>query len=215
MKEYTKIICILDRSGSMSSIINESITGFNKFVNLQKELEGEATLRAHMFDTTWETSSETRIEYLIKETNIQNVEPINRNQYSPEGGTPLYDAIGFIIYDELDWLGNTPLEERPEKTLCIILTDGEENSSTVWNNEQIKNLIQECREELNWEFIYLGANQDACFVAQNMGMSSGNAYTYAATGEGANDAYDKITVATTSFRKSKKGDNTENLIEDK
>lgn len=165
-----------------------------------------------MFDTIWNSGSKARIETLIKETDVQNVEPINRNQYSPEGGTPLYDAIGFIIYDELDWLGNTPLEERPEKTLCIILTDGYENSSQVWNQENVKNLIQECREELDWEFIYLGANQDACFVAQGMGMSSGNAYTYAATGEGANDAYDKITIATTSYRKSKKGDKTDNLM---
>jgi hypothetical protein len=212
MKNYTKIICILDRSGSMSSIIDDAIGGFNSFLKSQQDLEGEATMRVHMFDSEgW--NGGTKIETPIKDTDIQNVIPLTRKTYSPRGGTPLYDAIGFITYDELDWLGNTPIEERPEKTICIILTDGQENASSTWNNDNVKKLISECREELDWEFIYLGANQDACFVAESMGMSKGNSFTYEATGEGVNDAYSTLNVAVSSYRKSKKGDKTDNLID--
>lgn len=203
MKKYTKIICVLDKSGSMSSIIDDSIGGFNSFLKSQKELDGNATMRIHMFDSDYET--------VVNDKDIQDIEELTRKTYVPGSSTALYDAIGFTIYDELNWLGSTKNEERPEKTLFIILTDGQENSSRKFKKNQIKELIEECRKELNWEFIYLGANQDACFVAESMGMSRGNSYTYDYSSKGTTDAYSTLNVAVSSYRKSKENE-TDNLI---
>jgi len=193
MKEHINILCVLDRSSSMSSIIGEAISGFNYFLKEQKKVKGYATLQTMLFDT----------EFIIsKLKNIQKVKKFDKKTYTPRGCTALYDAIGKTIDNELDRLSILPKSERPTKTLCVILTDGEENSSREYHQDLIKRMINEMREEFNWEFIFLAANQDAMFTADGLGISKGNAMNFDATGDGVTYAYASMSKATTHYRAS-------------
>ena len=185
------IICILDMSGSMSSIIEKAREGFNNFLKDQKESDNKIKLSLLFFDTNF---------YMpYKNVNIKKVKDVNEKTYYANGGTSLYDALGFSIDSYLDHLGETAPDKRSDKTLFVILTDGEENSSRVYHKGLIKRMVTEMREEYNSEFIYLGANQDSCFQAESMGMSSDNAFNYDATNDGITVAYSKISTATAYY----------------
>ena len=203
--KYTKIICVLDRSGSMNCILDDAIGGFNQFLKDQQEIEGKAVMTSILFDTDFDV--------IYNNVDIQNVKLFDRKTYSPRGATALYDAIGKSINDEIDFLGNCPLDERPEKTLCIILTDGEENSSKKYNKEKIKNLINEMKEDYKWEFIFLAANQDAALSAEGMGISRGNSLTFDYSGDGVNTAYTTLSKATKSYRRSATNTDTSKLFD--
>ena len=110
----------------------------------------------------------------------------------------LYDAIGLSIDAELDRVAEGG--ERFDKTLCVILTDGEENSSREYHQSMIKNMINEMEEEFKWDFIFLAANQDAVFTADGMGIKAGKAMNFNATDDGINVAYQNISKATTYYR---------------
>jgi len=196
------IICILDMSGSMESIIEKAREGFNQFLREQKASENKIRLSLMFFDTDF---------YMpYKNVKINKVSEVNKDTYYANGGTALYDAIGQSIDDYIDQLGSTPKEKRADKTLFVILTDGEENSSRVYHQNLIKLMVTEMREEYNAEFIYLGANQDACFVAESMGMDRSNAFTYDATNDGISVAYANISTATAYYANS---DVKENLFQ--
>jgi uncharacterized protein YegL len=196
------INCIIDMSGSMESIIKKARKGFNKFLNEQKESNNQIDFSLMFFDT------EFYMPY--KNVDIKSVENVNKKTYYARGGTALYDAIGKMIDDYVDYLGVTSSEDRPNKTLFVILTDGEENSSRVYHKELIKNMVTDMREGYNTEFVYLGANQDSCFQAESMGMSGSNAFNYDATNDGITVAYSKISTATAYYADS---DVKENLFQ--
>jgi hypothetical protein len=204
MKKYTKIICILDRSGSMDSIISDAIGGFNSFLQSQKDLEGDAIITTHLFDDEYQT--------IYENIDIKNAEKLNNKTYVPRGSTALYDAIGKSLSNEIDLLSKTELGKRPEKTLCIILTDGYENASREYNREKIKNMIEEMREEFNWEFIFLAANQDASLSAEGMGISTGNSYTFVCDSDSVNVAYTDLNQATTTYRTCSSDTDTSKLF---
>ncbi len=191
MKKNIDIICIIDKSGSMSPIKNDAIGGFNSFLEDQKKAEYQAFMTIVLFDT--------RFKKISDEIAVQKIEPLNGTTYSPGGNTALYDAIGQEIDNYLDYLASLPKEERSEKALFVILTDGEENSSKIYHKELIKNMIEDVRENIGIEFIYLGANQDSFLAATNIGISGNNSFNYAATGDGIKLAYSKISEATAYY----------------
>ena len=170
MKNYVKIINIIDRSTSMNSMIDMAINGFNAFLEDQKSVDGDAIVSTIMFSNLYKK--------LYENLDIQKCEYFNRDNYQPGGSTAMYDAIGKTIQHEIDLLGNLPKEERPEKTLCVILTDGEENSSHYFSQTKIKEMIEEMKEDFKWEFIFLAANEKATLAAQTMGISKGNSYSF-------------------------------------
>jgi len=195
----TKIICILDRSPSMSSIIDEAISGFNIFIDDQKKIEGseQDMMKIIQFETSCET---------VFENTINCVEHFNKETYKPQGyGTALYDAIGLTIDEELDFLAESP-KNRVDKTLCVILTDGEENSSNQYHQSLIKRKIEEMEKEFSWNFIFLAANQDAVFTANNIGISSGSAMNFNADGEGVRQVYQQMSKATSYYRTTNQED---------
>lgn len=196
------IVCILDMSGSMSSIIEKAREGFNNFLREQKESNNLINFSLLFFDT------EFFMPY--KNVNIQDVLEVDENTYYARYGTALYDALGSCIDTYINELGETPINNRADKTLFVILTDGFENSSTVYNLELIKAMVSDMRENLNTEFIYLGANQDACFVAESMGISSSNAFNYSATNDGITVAYSNISKAASYYMET---DAKENLFQ--
>ena len=103
---------------------------------------------------------------------------------------------------------------RPDKTLCVILTTGEENSSTKYSQSKIKLLIDDMKENFNWEFIFLAANQDATLAAASIGISVGNSMTFDFSDDGVNAAYTTLNQASISYRGSVKGSKTDTLITD-
>jgi len=209
MNNYVKIINIIDKSGSMGSIIDTAISGFNEFLMDQKRVEGRALVSTVLFSDGYYP--------IYEDMDVQSVEFLNRNNYTTNGSTALYDAIGRTINNEIDKLGNLPMEERPDKILCVILTDGEENHSSKFTKDQIKKLIGEMREDFKWEFIFLAANEQATTTAETMGISRGNSYAFANSAVGLKDAYKGVSFATTSYRQSKsvKLDNLMSDYEDK
>lgn len=195
MKNYVKIINIIDRSTSMRSMLDVAINGFNAFLEDQKSVDGDALVSTVQFSNLY--------NMLYENLDIQKCEYFNRDNYVPGGSTALYDAIGKTIEHEVDLLGNLPKEERPEKTLCVILTDGEENSSHYFSQSKIKEMIEEMKEDFKWEFIFLAANEKAAFAAQTMGISKGNAYAFTNSSSGLKDAYLGVSHATRVYRHSK------------
>lgn len=188
--EKTQIICILDRSGSMSSIINDSIGGFNTFLKQQKELKDEATITVALFDDKY--------ELLYDDVDIKKAEELTNKVWFPRGTTALYDAIGKTINNvkaNHARLGN----EAPSKVLVCIVTDGYENASKEYFLNDIKNLIKDC-EDNNWNFIYLAANQDAFAVGSTFGVSIGNTFTYVADSSGIGDMSNIMYNATANYR---------------
>lgn len=201
MKEYVKIINIIDKSGSMNSMLETAINGFNEFIIEQKSLDGDALVSTILFDSKYHK--------LYEDMDVKDCYLLTKDNYKPSSMTALYDAIGYTIDNEIDKLGNLPLEERPVKTLCIILTDGQENTSKKYSNVKIKEMITEMKNDFNWEFIFLGADENASLTAEIMGISKSNSYAFTNNSDGLKDAYMGVNYASTVYRSSVKTDNLE------
>jgi len=154
-------IFLLDRSGSMETIADDTIGGFNAFVKDQKEFGG--TLSLYLFDH--------EIVCTYQHTDITQVPLMDNKTFQPRGSTALNDAIGNIIKSQA-------IPEDPSITVkFVILTDGMENASTTYTSAHIKDLI-DAQTKKGWDFMYLGANQDAFTVAETMGIARQNAMTF-------------------------------------
>lgn len=189
--DFTEIACVLDRSGSMSSIKDDAIGGFNTFLNEQKEAEGDANMSIYLFDDQYTP--------LVEKQNVKEVEELTTTTFKPRGSTSLFDAIGKTVINLENKIND--LDVKPKNVLVVILTDGGENTSTEFRSkDQIKTLIERKRGEGNWEFLFLAANQDAFGEATSYGMSKGNAMNFAASGDGVKSAYSKMSKSSTKFR---------------
>lgn len=168
----TEIACVLDRSGSMESIREDAIGGFNSFLDSQKKQPGDARLTLVLFDN----------EYLVSEnsTPLARVKPLDTTTYVPRGSTALYDAIGRTINEVGARLAATPEPDRPGKVIVAILTDGQENSSTEFTRETIAGMISHQQKAYSWEFVFLAANQDAVTAAEAIAIKKADAFQFAA-----------------------------------
>ncbi|MDD7452091.1 MAG: VWA domain-containing protein [Treponema sp.] len=166
----TEIVFILDKSGSMSGLEKDTIGGYNSFIEKQKKVEGEALVSTVLFSD--------QNEVIHDRVPISKIEPMNDAQYSVGGCTALLDAIGGAIHH----IGNVHKyareEDVPEKTIVVITTDGEENSSCNYDYRKIKLMIERQQEKYNWEFLFLGANIDAIGEASKLGIRSDRAVRY-------------------------------------
>jgi len=189
--EKTLIVFIGDRSGSMGSIIDDAIGGFNEFLKKQKKLEDDATMTVVLFDD--------RYELLYNNVDIQKVKKMTRDVWSPRGMTALYDAIGKTINDVDSKIKKLKKSKRPDKIMVVIATDGFENSSKEFNHSDIKKLIKQ-KEKKDWIFTYIGADQDAYSVGTSFGVSGGNTLTYTNTSHGNVVMYDSLDMAATKLR---------------
>ena len=208
--EKTQIVCILDRSGSMESIIGDAIGGFNEFIKEQKKLEDEASMTVALFDD--------RYDLLYDNIPIKEVKDFDRSTWSPRGLTALYDAIGKTVNTVKQTHKNLKKKERPDKVLVCIVTDGMENHSKEYTQSQIQDLIKECEKEHDWAFIYLAANQDAFAAGTSFGISGGNTYTFTADGAGMENVSATLTNAATYYRNASRDDvdfnaNSTNLMD--
>lgn len=192
MKNKTDITIILDRSGSMESVKSDTIGGFNSFLSEQQKVEGEASLSLVQFDDQYE------VVYLDKD--INSAEKLTEGTFQPRGMTALYDAIGRTINSVGQRLSELNESERPDKIVFVILTDGEENSSVEFSAAKVGEMIKHQRETYSWEFIFIGANQDAVLSAQAIGISANAALTYAANSEGTEQAFGSVAQNVAKYR---------------
>lgn len=188
--EKTQIICILDRSGSMSSIMKDSIGGFNTFLEQQRELPDEATLTVALFDDKY--------ELLYDDVDIKKVKNITDKEWYPRGVTALHDAIGKTI-NTVKANHKKLGVEAPAKVLCVIVTDGFENASEEYTQRDVRKLIKKCEKD-DWNFMYLAANQDAFAVGSSFGVSAGNTYNYTATMDGVANMSNTLIASAVSYR---------------
>lgn len=187
MKDFTDIVVVLDRSGSMTSCLNDTIGGFNSFIKDQLDEGDNASVSLYQFDNHFET--------VYEGVPIREVPPLKLH---PRGGTALLDAMGRTIGLTGERLSKMPEEDRPDKVLVIFLTDGGENASKEFKKPQIAEMIKRQKEVYNWTFLYIGADFDAMSDAHSFGLKG-----YSVNYQKCNSAsfYNSLSASVRSFRK--------------
>ena len=191
-KNLTEIVFILDRSCSMAGLEDDTIGGFNAMIEKQKREDGEALVSTVLFDND--------CEVIHDRVDIQRIEPMTRNEYYVRGCTALLDAVGGAIHH----IGNVHKyareEDRPEKTLFVITTDGMENASRKYTYDRLKTMIERQKEKYGWEFLFLGANIDAAKEAARFGIGADRAANYHADSIGTAVIYEAVSEAVCNIR---------------
>ncbi len=177
----THIICILDRSGSMSPIADEVIGGFNNFIDEQKKVDGEAKVTLVLFDDLYEV--------VHNKVDLNDVPALTGKTYFTRGMTGLYDAIGKTL---------TSMKSK-KKAIVFIQTDGAENASREYKGEAVKSLIAS-KESDGWEFQFLGADMDAIATGGSLGISANDSLNYSNTKSGNKKAFASMSLRSTSYR---------------
>jgi uncharacterized protein YegL len=166
--DLTDITLVVDRSGSMAGIRDDAEGGINTFIKEQAKEPGETLLTLVQFDTEY--------EFLHKGVPIQEV---SEYELVPRGGTALLDAVGRAINETGERLANMAEQDRPGLVIFVVVTDGCENSSKEFTKAQIKEMIERQQNDYNWQFTFLGANQDAFTEAGAMGIRAGGVANFA------------------------------------
>lgn len=169
-KDLTELVFVLDRSGSMSGLESDTIGGYNGMIDKQKAEPGEAIITTVLFDDKY--------ELLHDRINLKGISTITDKEYFVRGSTALLDAIGNTINKIGNVQKHTSEEERAERVLFVIITDGMENSSREFSDRKIKAMIERQKSKHGWEFIFLGANIDAISTADRFGIEEDRAVNY-------------------------------------
>lgn len=190
-QSQTHVSFVLDSSGSMAKIEEDTKGGFNSFLHDQHEEEGEATVSLYEFNTD--------ITPVYTAQAIENAEDLTSENYQPGGRTALHDAITYAVDDTTDHLDALSAADEPDNIIIVVLTDGKENASET-PTETVKEQVEEKQEE-GWEFLFIGANQDAALEAEKRGMSSGKSYQMDHSEEGVRDAIDATSESVSKARR--------------
>lgn len=165
---YTDITMVLDRSGSMQSIRDDTVGGFDAFLAEQRHQPGRGTVSLVQFDNEYEEVYVGR--------DLADVPGLT---LVPRGSTAMLDAIGRAVHATGARLAALPEDRRPGTVVVGVMTDGLENASREFSYADIKALIQQQEQVYGWTFMYLGANQDAIEVGASIGVARDRALTYA------------------------------------
>ena len=204
-KGLTEVIFILDRSGSMRGLEADTIGGFNSMIDKQRKEEGEAYISTVLFDD--------QIEVLYDRVPVGKIEPMNDNQYYVRGCTALLDALGSAIHHIANVHKYARDEDRPEKTLFIITTDGMENASNNYTYDKVKKMVEKQKKKYGWEFLFLGANIDAIEVAGRFGIGANRAINYESDSMGTQISYEALSRTVSGFRACKSADDMTEIVE--
>lgn len=191
----TELVFILDRSGPMSGLESDTIGGYNAMLKKQRDETGEAIVTTVLFDNDY--------ELLHDRINIKGIRPITEKEYYVGGCTALLDAIGKTIHKIVNVQKHTIENQRPDKVLFVITTDGMENASRKYNYEKIKEMVEYQKEKYGWEFIFLGANIDAISTAARFGIGADRAANYHADSEGTRLNYETVSHTISQLRENK------------
>ncbi len=175
------ITVVLDRSGSMASIASDMVGGLKQLVEDQKKIEGQCTFTLAQFDTQYEIVIDAR-----------PIAEVDNIELRPRGGTALLDALGQTITRTGERFAAMDASDRPDAVTFVIITDGEENSSREFTLDAVKAMIKLQEEKYNWDFVYLGANQDAIAVGSGLGLVGAKSFNYAANEQGVRSSYNTL-----------------------
>lgn len=191
-KNLTEIVFILDRSGSMAGLEKDTVGGFNAMIEKQRKEAGEAVISTVLFDNY--------SEVIHDRLTLDQIPQLTEKEYYVRGCTALLDAVGGAIHH----IGNVHKyareEDRPEKTIFVITTDGMENASQNYTYDRVKAMIGRQKGKYGWEFLFLGANIDAAREAARFGIGADRAANYHADHEGTGVIYETVSEAICQVR---------------
>ena len=192
----TELVFILDRSGSMYHLTNDTIGGFNSMIAEQKKKDGECIVSTVLFD-----DESTVLHDRVK---LSDIPEMTERDYCTRGCTALMDAVGSAIHH----IGNVHkyarAEDVPAHTMFVITTDGMENASRRYSADKVKKMIERQKERFGWEFIFIGANIDSVETAAKFGIDEDRAVNYKADGKGTRVLYQAVSKAVGSMRGGKR-----------
>lgn len=195
----TDIAVILDKSGSMNQVKEDSIGGFNQFLEEQKGIIGNAFFTLTLFNHS--------VDIVESRIPLTQAEKLDEDTYTPEGMTALHDAICYTIDELGNKLDKLNKENKPDKVVVAIITDGLENSSKEFAASDVKEKISHQRENYSWEFLFLSASEeDATEEGTGYGIKARNTMNYANTRQGTQHAYKSVTQSVNSVRTGKETD---------
>ncbi len=188
----TELVFILDRSGSMAGLEEDTIGGFNAMIEKQRKQDGECYVSTVLFDSEQEV--------LHDRIRLSRVPKMTDRDYTVRGCTALLDAIGKAIHH----IGNVHKyarrEDVPAHTMFIITTDGMENASHCYSSDDIKRMIERQKETYGWEFLFIGANIDAVETAARYGIGKNRAVNYRADSKGTAVVYETLCAPISAMR---------------
>ena len=193
-QNYTDLTIILDSSGSMNAIAGATIDGFNRLVAEQQALPGEVTLTLVKFNDGYRA--------VLQAVPIRNVPALKPEDYRPDGGTALLDAVGRTIDETGRRLAALAEGDRPAQVIVAILTDGFENASRHYSRQQVAQRIGLQRDVYGWRFLFLGANQDAILEGAKLGIDGQSSLTFTASDAGSEAAFSSLSKSIDETRTS-------------
>ena len=174
-KNLTELVFILDRSGSMHGLEDDTIGGFNSFIEKQRDVDGKCLVSTVLFNS--------RSEVVHDRISLNEIDKMTRKDYVPSGSTALIDAMGDAIHHIRNVHKYIRKEDVPEHTIFVIITDGQENDSHHYTSDEVKRMVSKQKEK-GWEFLFLGANIDAVETAKQYGIHPDRATNYICDEEG-------------------------------
>lgn len=193
-KGLTELVFILDRSGSMSGLEKDTIGGFNSMIEKQKKEDGEVIVSTVLFDD--------HMKVIHDRVPMEQIKKLTDKDYYVGGCTALLDAMGNAIKHINQVQKSLPEDEQPEKTMFIITTDGQENSSHDFTYDKIKKMVEKKQAKKHWEFLFLGANIDAIGTAAGLGIRADRAVNYHSDAVGTAVNYRALSDAVTRYRRA-------------
>lgn len=194
-KDLTELVFILDMSGSMGRLTEDTIGGYNTLIEEQKKEKGDALVTTVLFDD--------RYIVLHDRVPLKDVKPLTDKEYRPLGTTAMLDAVGKTINSVGANLANTPEEERAGTVMVTIITDGMENASKEYSWQDVQDMIKHQREKYSWIFSFIGANIDVEKVSGDLGIDARLAKKYTASKVGTDSVY-KAMSSTASLVRGKR-----------
>lgn len=194
--QTTEIVLVLDESSSIDGLQDQTIQNLNDFFDSQRKVAGEAFVTVVKFCSS--------VSLAVDASPIGRLEKFSHYNYSPNGSTALLDAVGMSIVNTNTRFAEMDNTRRPSKVIFVILTDGEENCSRRFTRSEIKTMIQDQETNFGWDFLYLGANQNAFSVGETMGIKPGKALSWSQTQTGMSGMFEAVSRSVSAYRDSGK-----------
>ena len=189
---FTAVAVVLDRSGSMRSVLKDTIGGFNSFLEDQKKVDGECKFTLAMFDNKYDIVHDF--------IDIKDVPQLNELTFVPRGTTALFDAIGRTMNSLGTKLSEMKEEDRPSKVVLVVMTDGHENASKEFGKAKIAEMIEHQKTKYNWAIVFIGSDEVSVMQAQDMGVSKGCTLQYSCDSVGTAVMYNDLSESLKSYR---------------
>jgi len=190
--DITELVCIIDSSGSMESVKDETIAGFNGYIEQQRSLEGHIRVTLALFGST--------CTLVFDGLPIDTIPLLTSDTYRPGGKTALYDAIGQTIEYVAMRIASPRSDEAPSAVIVAILTDGHENASVRYGKTDVLQAITYFKDKQAWNFVFLGCSAESMDEAASIGIPQRTTFVFKSSKLGTTNAFRKMSDTTTNFR---------------